>query len=298
MVLTIACAFGVALAVPAVKGAWEKKLVRTQIETGNGREEPGTPLSPESIAANEVAPFKALHLVPQETAGWSICIAEFTGFGPKAESTIPLVLPSIYPVTHLAINDEGPVYYAITTHDVGRIIPATGKFVELEPDPAIGKPSWPCAIAYDFRQGLLFIAARSQGYSYKPSTGEWKSCLVSKDDGLVGLVCASKDEALYGLRSKEGGRATKLIRISLNGAMLGQTDLSQPIPVGDYPFPLAQLCWSGERLVVLVSPSKREASRAPSRLAATMYTIEPESGLCRLVSSKGPVILEEVPQEQ
>ncbi len=90
---------------------------------------------------------------------------------------------------------------------------------------------------------------------------------------------------LYGLRTKPGGElAIKLLKLSPKGAILGQVDLSRPIPVGRYPFALAQLCWAGSRLIVLVAAQGDHPATATSSAQPAMYSIEPVSGLCRLVA--------------
>jgi hypothetical protein len=285
-------AIGIAVAVPAAKRVW--KSADTAVSSEQSKT--AAPLSLERVSADQIVPFTALHIVPKDPSAWSVCIAEFTGYGPKADSTIPVVLPSIYPVSHLAIDPIGLAYYAITTHEVGRIIPATGRFIELETDPAIGKPSWPSAIAYDSRQGLLLIAARSQGYSFNPSTGQWKIVPGLKDDDIVALQYAPEEQVLYGLRTKPGGElATKLIKLSAGGALLGEVSLSQPIAVGRYPFPMTQLCWSGDQLIVLVSAHGPDGADRISRTNPAMYSVAPTSGVCRVVVAEGAVEAEQVP---
>jgi hypothetical protein len=283
LVLAVICACGMGVAMPRAQSPWEHAAKPRPVSPEQQAEDP-EPLASNRPSTDEIAPFTALHLVPKDPGGWSVCLAEFTGHGPKPSSAIPLLLPSIYPVSQLAINPDGPVYYAITTHEVGRIVPATGHFVELQPDPALGKPSWPSAIAYDSREGLLLIAARSRGYSYRPSTGEWKTLPGLKDDDLVALAYASGEAILYGLRTKPGGElAIRLDKLSPKGAVLGRIELSRPISVGRYPFPLVQLCWSGARLVALVSAQGDPGARAASSAHGTLYAIDPASGLCRVV---------------
>jgi hypothetical protein len=291
-------AIGMALGVPAANHLWTPSA-RAHPGAPSHAAEAATPLAFDRLPADLVAPFAALHLVQNDPASWSVCIAQFTGYGPRPDSTIPVVLPSIYPVTHLAVDADGPVYYAITTHEVGRIVPATGRFIEFEPDPAIGKPSWPSAIAYDSERHLLLIAARSQGYSYKPSTGEWKSLPGLKDDDLIALAYSPGEAVLYALRTKPGGGlAMKLVKLSPNGARLRETHLSHPIAVGQYPFPLAQLCCSGKQLIVLVSPQDGHGVNPRTPAQASIYSIDPDSGVCRLVDPSAAVQAESESNER
>jgi hypothetical protein len=177
------------------------------------------------------------------------------------------------------------VYYGITTHEVGRIVPNTGHFVELKADPAVSKPSWPAAIAYDSKQDLLLIAARSEGYSYNPKTGEWQTLSWLKDDGLVALAYDPGNELLYGLQTESGGRAaTTLLQFNAKGALLAKTRLSNPIPVGQYPFSLVQLALAEDNLISIVSPSSEDLD-AGANTACRTYVIDPRSGECRPVRS-------------
>ena len=99
---------------------------------------------------------------------------------------------------------------------------------------------------------------------------------------------------LYALRMEfPGERATRLRKLSPNGATLDEVNLSQPIPVGRYPFALAQLCWSGKRFIALISPP--ETLGQPSGLIAksAMYGLDPATGLCRRVDANTPIQLED-----
>ncbi len=228
--------------------------------------------------------FTAVHLT-RNGGRWHAAIAELDGHGPKSKSATPVVLPSIYPLTHVAVDPKGPVYYGITTHEVARIVPDTGQFLELEPPPGGRKPSWPAAIAFDSNQELLLIAARSQGYSYDPKTGEWQTLPWLSDNGLVGLAYDSGSEALYGLQGEgSDASATSLIQFNAKGATLAKVRLSQPIPVGRYPFPLAQLAWAKDQLVCIVSPSEQDLDAGVAPVART-YLIDPRTGDCRAVRS-------------
>ena len=275
---------GLALAVPRVQ---QKLPWRTASAEKARAASPGTPVE---VEANDVDPetvpsFTAVHLARKGTAQWTAALAEFNGHGPKPQSALPVVLPSIYPLTHVAVDPQGPVYYGITTHEVGRIVPHTGHFVELKSDPGVSKPSWPAAIAYDSKQGLLLIAARSQGYSYNPKTGEWQTLSWLKDDGLVALAYDSGNDLLHGLQTESGGTAaTTLLQFNAKGALLGKTRLSNPIPVGRYPFPLAQLAWAEKSLICIVTPSPEDAPAGVTTARRT-YLIDPRSGECRPVRS-------------
>jgi hypothetical protein len=231
----------------------------------------------------QLEPFTALDVVPNGQSTRPTCITKFSINGPSENNRISLVPPSIYPITQLAVDFSGPTLYAITTHEIGTINPKTGEFSELEPDPAIGKPSWPSAIAFDSERGLLLIAARSSGYSYEPSTGKWKALPGLKGDDLVALQYDEENRVLYGLRSKAGsGYVTSLIRVTPQSATVEEIPLSSRIPIGSAQQPMTQLCQSGDRLVVVVSPSESNTNE-PASSHPTLFSVEPASGVCRPV---------------
>ncbi len=251
------------------------------------------PLAFARRSADEVVPFTALCLVPKPPANWSVRIAEFTGYGPRPDPIVRVACPSIYPVTQIAVDPEGGVYYAITTHEVGRIDRATGRFIELAPDPATGKPSWPSAIAYDSNEHLLLITARSRGYSYKPATAQWRTVPGLEDHGVIAMAYDPIEAVLYALRTDlDGRRAVKLVKMRSNGTMIGEIVLSHPIPVGQYPFALAQLCWSGREFIVVVSSSVEHVTRAHQTPGPALYSVQPHTGLCQFVDREAPLQLE------
>ena len=93
----------------------------------------------------------------------------------------------------------------------------------------------------------------------------------------------SGKEVLHGLQTENGGTAaTTLVQFNAKGALLAKTRLSNPIPVGRYPFPLAQLAWADERLICIVAPSAEDADAGVATASRT-YLIEPRSGECRPV---------------
>jgi len=168
---------------------------------------------------------------------------------------------------------------------VGRIIPSTEHFVALESDPSVSKPSWPAAIAFDSTRGLLLIAARSQGYSYNPKTGEWRALSWLKDDGLVALAYDAGNELLHGLRTENGGTAaTTLVQFNAKGALLAETRLVDSIPIGRYPFPLAQVICADGVLIGIVAPSPEELDSSAGT-TSRLYLIDPRSGDCRPILS-------------
>jgi hypothetical protein len=278
---------GLAIAVPALK----QKLPWLSTTTGNANSPTVSPVDgPAEIAVNSIDPetipsFTAVHLVRDRSTRWTAAVAEFNGHGPKPQSALPVVLPDFYPLTHLAVDPHGPVYYGITTHVVGRIAQDTGRFEELESTPGVSKPSWPSAIAFDSKQGLLLIAARTTGFSYDPKTGEWQELSWLKDEGIIALAYGSRNELLYGLQREGVSKvATNLLQFNAKGALIARTILSNPIPVGPYPSPLAQLVLAGDNLISIVHPSPEKHS-ATTATGCRLYIIDPRSGECRPIRS-------------
>lgn len=292
LLVTGGLTFGMAMIVPAIqqKLAWWNPRVES---AGPGTADPARQPAGEragglvAIEADVVDPesvpaFTAVQFV-RSGSQWRMSIAEFTGRGPSAQSARPVTLPDHYPLTHVAVDPSGPMHYGITTHAVGRIVPGTGQFVELKPAAGIPKPSWPSAIAFDTKRQLLLIAARSQGHSYHPETGEWKLLPWLKDDGTVALAYDAGQDFLYGLQTDFAGRtATSLQRFNAQGAALETIRLSNPIPVGRYPKAFAQLAFADGKLLCIVSPSEEELDTG-SAVRARTYLIDISSGQCRAI---------------
>jgi hypothetical protein len=230
-----------------------------------------------------VPPFTAVHLGHGGAARWVAAIAEFNGHGPNPQSALPVALPDFYPLTHLAVDPQGPAYYGITTHEVGRIDSATGRFEAFKSPASGAKLSWPSALAFDSKQGLLLIAARSTGFSFNPKTGAWQELPWLKDDGLVALAYDPGREQLYALQRDSGSKvAANLLQFNARGAQIKRTLLSNPIPVGDYPAPMAQLALAGDNLVSIVHASPEQAN-ASVTTGVSLFIIDPQSGECRTV---------------
>jgi DNA-binding beta-propeller fold protein YncE len=181
------------------------------------------------------------------------------------------------------VDPQGPFYYGITTHEVGRIDSVTGRFEAFKSPASGAKPSWPSAVAFDSKQGRLLIAARSTGYSFYPQTGVWQELPWLKDDGIVALAYDPGQELLYALQRDGGSQvAANLIQFNAKGARINRTVLSSPIPVGDYPAPLAQLVPAGDSLIGIVHASP-ENSNVSVTTGGRLFVIDPRSGECRPV---------------
>jgi hypothetical protein len=283
---------GLAIAVPALKQKWSWGNTTAAIAKSpeiapdnTAAEVPLNLVDPENVPL-----FTAVHLARDGAAKWTVAIAEFNSHGPKPQSALPVGLPDFYPLTHLAVDPQGPIYYGITTHEVGRIDSATGRFEGFKSTPGATKPSWPAAVAFDSKQGLLLISARSTGFSFNPQTGAWQELPWLKDEGIVGLAYDARNELLYALqRDGVSKAAANLLQFNAKGALITRTLLSTPIPVGDYPSPLAQLVLAEDRLISIVHPAPPQP-RASATTSCSLYLIDPRSGECRPVRSSSNLV--------
>jgi hypothetical protein len=129
------------------------------------------------------------------------------------------------------------------------------------------------------------VAARSTGYSYNPRTGAWQELSWLKDEGIVALAYDPRSELLYGLQRESVSKvAANLLQFNAKGALIARILLSNPIPVGDYPAPRAQLVLAEDSLIGIVYPSPGK-QRASVATGCRIYLIDPRSGECRAVRS-------------
>lgn len=111
---------------------------------------------------------------------------------------------------------------------------------------------------------------------------QWATLLL-----FVALAYDPRNELLYGLQREGVSKAaTILLQFNAKGALIARTVLSNPIPVGPYPSPLAQLVLAEDKLLSIVysSPEKNNASAATD---CSLYLIDPRSGDSRPVRSLG-----------
>ena len=255
----------------------------------SGELDPETQQEIASISTDEfhIEPFFAVNYVPTGRKDWSVSIAQFNSKGPIAETAIPIDPPSIYPVNHIAIDPQGPTYYAITTHRVGKIITSTGKFVELEMDPALPKLSWPSGIAFDSKNRKLILTSRSGGYSFNPETGEWKHLEGLKSTDYAALTFDPDDGMLYGLAAAPGrDYVTQIVGFNSRGAVVRTIELSQNVGTDRYPSRKVQLACVSDKFVILLSSRyfrDREAEQ-DILLEASTYIVDKNNGEVTLIN--------------
>ncbi len=249
-----------------------------QPATAQAEDNPPAAVAPADIT---LEPFTAVHLVATSPTDWAGSVAKFDQNGPVMDTLLRITTPDFYPVNHLAVDPAGPTYYAITTHQVGKIVPSTGKFVALEIDPALPRLSWPSAIAFDSRNRKLVLAGRGAGYSYDPQTGEWKTIPGLEKVGLIALAFNPERGTFYGLANPMmQGPVNQMLEFNAAMAVVNTIQLAQPIDTGN---------GNGERKVQLACAAGRPvvlSSIAPSRVPSGgqkapgfyMYVVQRDSG--------------------
>ena len=95
--------------------------------------------------------------------------------------------------------------------------------------------------------------------------------------------------ACFGTRSRVLRISTLicfLLQFNARGALIARAPLSNPIPVGPYPSPLAQLVLAEDKLISLVYPSPEKPNSFVDT-GCSLYLIDSRSGDCRPVRSPG-----------
>lgn len=231
-------------------------------------------------SAVELEPFWAVHHGAPDQIRVGGGIARFDERGLLPETLLPVTVPS-YPVQKIAVDERGPVFYALTTHKFGKVVPSTGVFVEIEVEPPLGPLSWPSAIAYDAERDVVMIASRSGGLTYDPRTGDWERVPVVGELDLRALCWSESRNLFYGATGQPGGvDIAEIVELSATGAAIRTIRLEQPIrglrgaSAGSF-----QMNCRSDRIVIL-SNAHPEGSRAPG---SQVHVVDPSSGAVRLV---------------
>ena len=235
----------------------------------------------------DIQPFTAVHYVPTPDGRWTVSIADFDMEGPIVDSAMPVEVPSIYPLNQIAVDSEARRVYGTTTHRIGRIVPRTGNFVELEVDPALPRLSWPSGVAFDSHNRRLVVTGRSGVYFYDPATGDWEHAPKFGGMDLLSLTYDEEGRVFYGLVSGFGKDVVdRIVAINPDGAVLSTILLSEGIPSELLPAGRAQLIKTSNDLVLLVSAFRAtKGADADEVSPSRIYLIDPDTGLIGLVRS-------------
>ena len=238
----------------------------------------------------DVPPFTAVHYVPTDDGRWSVSISDFDLRGPIADTAVPVNVPSIYPLNQIAIDTEGQRVYGVTTHMVGKIVPATGNFVEIEIDPALPELSWPSGIAFDSHNRKLVVVARSGVYFFDPASGEWTHTPKFGGLDLLSLTYDESEQVFYGLVSGFGRDfVDKIATINADGAVISTMLLSEGLPTASLPAGRVQLMMSPKELIILVSSYRSRRGSDEDVAASKIYLVDLQTGDIGLVESPSSI---------
>lgn len=231
--------------------AGKAQAERTRAE----REELISQFQPGAISVDAVDPFHAVHFTYDEHRPRSATLAQFTLAGPDLQVARDVDKD----VRHVAYDDENERYFALTSHAFGTITPSSGRFAEVQVDPALGEFSWPKGIAFDRAARQVYVMTShvyTRFYRFDPRTSDWQSLPTEiRDLSLAALTHSPTENCLYGLEYRYGDSALNLIhRFNDSGANLGAISLQPAIPVPGGPEGPFQLHESGGKLVLVLPP--------------------------------------------
>lgn len=214
--------------------------------------------------------FAALNFLPTDSFNRSVSIAEFGLDGPDISTAIP----TDDDVQAIAFDSQRAWYFAITDREFGRITEA-GLFREIPVERGLDTSfSWPEAIAYLPDDDRVLIFTRRKVFSYSEATGQWELRNASTDEPIRAVAYDDKAKLLYALTLSSGrdDHQFDLVQINPQGAIVGQTRLSHPLPLPEDDADL-QLAMTSYGAVVLVPPGHDDPVKRMQ-----MFLIVPETG--------------------
>jgi len=185
---------------------------------------------------------------------------------------------------------HGDIHHGITSHDLMKMEPASGKFTRVEVDPALRKEfSWPTGIAWDKSQKKFLIMPShvyAKFFTYDPAASTWARLGVEiRGPFLVGLTRLPSDGLFYsveyGTMSQTKSFVRALHRFNRSGADLGALTLVPPIPMSEYANPVIQIKHSGPWLVLILAPMALESpvgSNTQVERDPRLFAVDPKSG--------------------
>ena len=241
-----------------IKGGQERE--RQEAERSAELERRAAAFQPAAIAGDALGRFHAVH-----QSGASRTLAEFTLSGPVAAGARDLDA-RVRHVTHDSIDDR---VFAISDHKFGSVSATSGRFAEIEVDPALERLSWPHGIAFDPQEHRVYVMSShvfTRFYRYDPRRSEWERLPGElRDLGLLGLALDPDARLLYAVAEPEDGVVTRLERFNLEGAHVGSVELEAPVLAPDEAAKPIQLAYGGGQ-VVLILPD------------GGLYAVDPSDG--------------------
>lgn len=215
-------------------------------------------------------------------------LAEFTIAGPVAGTL--RALPRN--VTEVAIDPQGRNLYGLDREAVLQIDLEAEQVIQVAWDPAVGRPSWPMAIAFDTKRRRLVVATLDRGgrlCAYDVDQEKWSVLADGGRAPITSLTYAPAEDAFYGLAMGGDGPARPVvIRFDGEGRPAGRVVLSRRIPshLHDRPHGGPQVVAVGGYLAVLTPPVVDVEFDPAGAEQPRCYLFEPKTG--RLVYS-GPL---------
>ncbi|MEQ8788287.1 MAG: HEAT repeat domain-containing protein [Pirellulaceae bacterium] len=222
--------------------------------------------------------FQAVHLTAKEGNdpfhGFQSELAQFTPSGPIAGTlrSLPARL------NHVAVDPQGPTYYAIEGHQVVKVDLDADTTTKLSMDEKLPKLSWPCGLAFDTkRRRLVLVSLGGEGfmYAYDVKQEEWSLVRSLENLDLMCLAYSPENDLLYGLQMNLD---SNLVTLAPGGEKLAEVKLDQSVRFGTpNPFSHVQIASAGRHVVVLTPPQPDfNAEGFPKRVQTLL--IDPANG--------------------
>ncbi len=226
--------------------------------------------APNAAAERQQGPrdvFKALMV----SRGGARALSDFTSFGPDQASARPVPAN----LQQVARSGQPEQLFALTKHEVGMLDMVSGRFTELDLDPALPEPSWPRAIAYDSRNKVLLFDSRGPLYLKNEETDSW---LLINEQALdfSAMAYAQEHDCFYAtVREMGDAHIRRLPRLHAHGAATTEIELPKTIPLESWMGHGIQLAYSHPDLVCLIDPFDE-------RIQQRIYLIDPSLGRVRV----------------
>lgn len=228
---------------------------------------------PNRIAADAVAPFRALLFVSNGPGRTRTSLTEFTLTGPVLQTARDVRRG----IRHVAHDAEAGRTFALTTQEFGALSPETGELIRIHVDPSF-EFSWPKGIAWDpARRSVVVMTSHvyTRLYAYDPTTSAWSRLPAEfRDLSAIGLALIPESGVFFTVALTHGATELgELQRFNARGAGLGPLRLDPPIPLWEADdVERIQLHSSSGRLVLMLPPG-------PDRGRATrIFAVDPDTG--------------------
>jgi hypothetical protein len=180
---------------------------------------PAVCFSDEFEQGNSSGVFPALHLVANDSHGFSTSVGMFTLAGPKADTLHPLPEGTRY----VAYDLEANQYYGLVRHDFCKIDLKTKQAERMQLTADVPRLSWPCGLTFDTkRKRAILVSLGGEGhmYSYTPKSDKWALVASMNNIDLSGITYDTVTDSLYGVHRRHDGGPIKLTQYNSRGAVV------------------------------------------------------------------------------